>query len=169
MTTQLLPNQHGRRRRFYTPEEVSAHNSADDAWFCVFGKALDLTVLIASKTSALTQPLINCAGNDVSHWFHSKSENVKTYYSQDKKTNLPYMPMGRFLHVPPCEPTSKWCTAMDASDDTPWWQDVKYTVGSVSQNVRQLRVVNVLTQQSDVLEVCGEETMEEIQSRRYPV
>ena len=58
---------------------------------------------------------------------------------------------------------------MDASDDTPWWQDVKYTVGSVSQNVRQLRVVNVLTQQSDVLEVCGEETMEEIQSRRYPV
>ena len=42
------------------------------------------------------------------------------------------------------------------------WKDDQYVIGQLSRNVRKLRIVNVLTQQSDVLNVCGEETMEEI-------
>jgi len=49
------------------------------------------------------------------------------------------------------------------------WKDTRYIIGSISRNVRKLRVVNTLTQQSDVFEVCGEETIKEIQARRDPV
>jgi len=45
------------------------------------------------------------------------------------------------------------------------WKDTRYIIGSISRNVRKLRVVNTLTQQSDVFEVCGEETIKEIQAR----
>lgn len=165
MPPQTLLTQHGRRRRFYTPEEVKAHNSADDAWFSLFDKVLDLTKLIA-KNTALATPLIDCAGSDISHWFNSKSWTVKSYYSQVKKVALPYIPMGRFIHVPPSEPSSKWCTSdSNGLEEIPWWSDTQYIIGNISRNVRKLRVVNTLTQQSDVFEVCGEETIEEIQTR----
>ena len=49
------------------------------------------------------------------------------------------------------------------------WSVTQYIIGNISRNVRKLRVVNTLTQQSDVFEVCGEETIEEIQTRRGPV
>jgi len=161
----MLLTQHGRRRRFYTPEEVKAHNSADDAWFSLFDKVLDLTKLIA-KNTALATPLIDCAGSDISHWFNSKSWTVKSYYSQVKKVALPYIPMGRFIHVPPSEPSSKWCTSdSNGLEEIPWWSDTQYIIGNISRNVRKLRVVNTLTQQSDVFEVCGEETIKEIQTR----
>ena len=97
--SQLLPKQHGRRRQYYTPEEVNAHNSADDAWVSVFNKVLDLTELISTNRSALTQPVISSAGRDISHWFDSKTLAVKSFYSQERGLVLPYVPMGRFLHV----------------------------------------------------------------------
>lgn len=97
--SQLLPKQHGRRRQYYTPEEVNAHNSADDAWVSLFNKVLDLTELISTNRSALTQPLISCAGRDISHWFDCKTLAVKSFYSQERGLVLPYVPMGQFLHV----------------------------------------------------------------------
>ncbi|EGB04547.1 hypothetical protein AURANDRAFT_32471 [Aureococcus anophagefferens] len=163
MSSQLLPKQHGRRRRYYTPEEINAHNSADDAWFSLFHNVFDLTELIATHRSNLTQPLISNAGRDISHWFDGKTMMVKSYYSEDKGVMLPYVPMGRFLNVPPSGPTSEWSTEL--FDGIPWWKDERYVVGQLSKNVRKLRIVNVLTQQSDVLNVCGEETVEEIQTR----
>jgi cytochrome b involved in lipid metabolism len=99
MSSQLLPKQHGRRRRYYTPEEINAHNSADDAWFSLFHNVFDLTELIATHRSSLTQPLISNAGRDISHWFDGKTMMVKSYYSEDKGVMLPYVPMGRFLNV----------------------------------------------------------------------
>lgn len=99
MTSKLLPKQHGRRRRYYTPEEINAHNSADDAWVSLFTKVLDLTELIALNRSDLTQPLISNAGRDISHWFDCKTTTVRTYYSEERGFMLPYVPMGRFLYV----------------------------------------------------------------------
>ena len=49
----------------------------------------------------------------------------------------------------------------------PRWKDKQYIIGNMSQRVRKLRIVNVLTQQSDILSVCSEETMEEIQARYW--
>jgi len=68
--------------------------------------------------------------------------------------------------VPPSEPSSKWCTSdSNGLEEIPWWSDTQYIIGNISRNVRKLRVVNTLTQQSDVFEVCGEETIKEIQTR----
>lgn len=99
MCTQLLPTQHGKHRRYYTPEEVAAHNSSDDAWVTIFHKVFDLTKLIAVSRGALTQALISNAGRDISHWFDCKTMDVKAHYSEEREIIRPYVPMGRFLHV----------------------------------------------------------------------
>lgn len=74
---------------------------------------------------------------------------------------LPFLPYGRFLHVAPLEPSGNWKT----SDFLPWWRDPKYTVGRLTRKARWIEVVNVLTQQRHSLEVCSEETINDIQSR----
>jgi hypothetical protein len=49
---------------------------------------------------------------------------------------------------------------------TPWWQnDAKYCIGTLSKKTRRIQIVNVLTEQQDVLEVCSEETVNEILNR----
>jgi hypothetical protein len=36
----------------------------------------------------------------------------------------------------------------------PWWQDDKYVKGTLSKKRRFIRIVNTLTSQDDLLEVC---------------
>lgn len=156
----LLPSQHGYRRRYYTPDEVAAHNSADDLWLSIFDHVFDLTSLVQEHRTNLAQPLVLHAGQDISHWFDATTRNVKTYYDEKRGLFLPYTPMGSFLHVLPAEPDGGTVHVA-----VPWWKNSEYIVGKVSKNVRHLKVVNTLTQQSDVLKVCAEETFAEIQSR----
>lgn len=105
MRSQLLPRQHGKQRRYYTPEEVAAHNSADDAWVTVFFQVFNLTDLIATNRDSMTQALISNAGRDISHWFDCKTMDVKSHYNDAFEIVCPYIPMGRFLHV--MEPSLK--------------------------------------------------------------
>lgn len=161
MDHQLLPTQHGFRRRFYTPQEVASHNSADDAWVSMFGRVLDLTTLIAQNRGSLAQPLILNAGRDISHWFGDMGD-PKTHYDEQRGLFLPYTPMGRFLHVPPPDPDDR-----EPPVAAPWWKDEGYVIGKLSRKVRPLRVVNTLTKQADVLHVCAEETIAEIQTRYF--
>ena len=44
-------------------------------------------------------------------------------------------------------------------------QDEKHCIGALSQKTRKIRIVNVLTQQENILEVCSEEAMREILDR----
>lgn len=73
----------------------------------------------------------------------------------------PFLPHGRFLHVPPSEPTSSW----DTEFGTPWWLDMDLVIGTLSKRTRKVRIVNALTQQNDVLLVCNEETVAEMRDR----
>ena len=148
----LLASQQGYRRRYYTPLEVSGHNSADDLWVTLSGKVLDLTEVVAKERSMLTQPLVLHAGEDISCWFDAKGD-LKTYYDEAKGLFLPYTPMGRFLHV-----------ESDA-ETLPFWKDEKLVIGHISGKVRKVQIVNTLTKQTDVLTVCAEETFAEIQTR----
>jgi len=59
------------------------------------------------------------------------------------------------------EPVSTWRTDFGS----PWWRDEKLCIGSLSQSTRNIRIVNTLTHQEALLEVCSEETMEEILDR----
>lgn len=38
---------------------------------------------------------------------------------------LPYTPYGRYLHIPPTDPTANF----DNSFDQSWWSDQQYQVG----------------------------------------
>ena len=74
---------------------------------------------------------------------------------------MPYLPYGRFLHVPPSEPTAAWDTSFGA----PWWQNDALVIGQLTAKTRKVQILNVLTDQTDLLTVCSEETIAEIRDR----
>lgn len=73
----------------------------------------------------------------------------------------PFTPYGRFLHIPPTEPTADW----DNSFETAWWHDPALHVGNLSKKRRKIRIINLLSGQAAVLSVCCEETLSEIRDR----
>ena len=70
--------------------------------------------------------------------------------------------MGRYLHIPPMEPDAQWDTA---SFLLPWWKDIGLRIGQLTEKTRKLRVINLTTGDDDIIEVCSEETMNEILDR----
>ena len=82
------------------------------------------------------------AGQDLSHWFDRTTLGLKTRYDESRSLTLPYLPMGRFVHVPPAEPTSTWSTQLPGGG--PWWQDEQYVIGQLSRQVRKQSKPRVL-------------------------
>jgi hypothetical protein len=148
-------------QRFYTPAEVAKHDRADDLMVSLFGKVLDLSELVRANRGLLVQPLIAAAGTDITHWFDDSTHDPCTYIEPETEIEVPFTPMGRFLHCVPAEPEAAW-----ASDvETPWWKDMSYCVGNLTSKTRSLRVVNILSSQEQQIEVCTEESMNAIQKR----
>lgn len=150
------------RLKYYTPDEVALHNCAEDCWVSISGLVYDLSKLIEDNRGPLAMPIITAAGRDVSHWFDVATGDVKMYVDPSRNLHLPYTPHGRFLHVPPPEPTADWSTSFGL----PWWRDPQYIIGRVSYNTRKVRVVNMLTYSEDLLTICAEETVYDM-LRRY--
>ncbi|KAI9205356.1 uncharacterized protein BJ171DRAFT_567535 [Polychytrium aggregatum] len=149
--------------RYFTASEVELHNSSDDLWVSWLGKVYDLTPLaIHNKSDPLLGPILKFAGKDVSHWFDPQTEDLKTHVNPLTGCVCYYTPWGRFLDVPPALPRSDW-----RSEPTiPWWIDKeKYFVGKLSAKTRKIRIVNMLTKDEHILEVCSEEKMNAIQER----
>jgi len=114
----------------------------------------------------LIRPLLKYAGQDISEWFDSYTNDIKTYIDPISNLCSYYLPHGRFIDVPPMEPVTNW--TFDAlNDGIPWWQNWKFVVGLKSEKARNIRMVNTLTNQSNVIEVASEETLNEIQQFRY--
>eukprot|EP00741_Cyanophora_paradoxa_P003435 tig00000704_g3338.t1 len=151
-------------QRWYTNEEVRQHNTPQDCWVSFLGRVFNLSTLIAANPGILAEPILRYRGEDISHWFDPKTQDVRTHIHP--VTNLPayYAPEGRFIHLPPDDP------AEFVNDfGTPWWKDEeKYMVGYLSKHVRKIRVVNMLTQVEHLVEVPAEETLEEILDRYLP-
>ena len=65
--------------------------------------------------------------------------------------------------MPPSTPDSDW----DTNEFTkPWWDDLeRYSIGKLTESVREIRIINMLTKHDDSLEVCSEETINEILDR----
>ena len=72
--------------------------------------------------------------------------------------------MGRYLHVPPIFPDSEWDPS---SFKTPWWRDESLCIGRLTEKTRKIRIINQLTKADDIIEVCSEETMNEILDRYF--
>jgi len=149
-------------RRYYTPNEVALHNAKDDCWVSFFHKVYDLTPLLAAKDwGVLSEPILLNAGQDITHWFDKETRDLKSRVDPETGLTLPYTPQGRFIHVPPTDPLTTWATDFGKA----WWLDEKYCIGTLSRKTRYVRCVNTLTGQSDLLEVCSEETLDEVQAR----
>ncbi|EDQ86771.1 uncharacterized protein MONBRDRAFT_33632 [Monosiga brevicollis MX1] len=148
--------------RYFTPAEVAAHNCEADIWVSFLGKVLDLTKLVREhQGNLLLKPLLLCAGKDISHWFDPKTGNMRTHIDPITGLELPFTPHGRVLDVPPACPSSRWATNFG----TPWWRDDDHVVGRLSERTRLIKVTNMLTKESQTIEVCNEEPLRQIQQR----
>ncbi|KAK2899352.1 cytochrome b5 domain-containing protein 1 [Channa argus] len=151
-----------RRPKYFTPAEVAAHNTADDLWVSFLGKVCDLTPLMSEyKGDVLLLPILEFAGKDISSWFDPKTKDVQKYVDPQTNCVRYYTPRGRFVHVPPSGPRSDWASNIGE----PWWRDKRYEVGLLSAKTRWIRVINTLTSQEQRMEVCSEETLDEILHR----
>ena len=95
-------------RRYYTPKEVSVHNTANDCWVSFFDEVYDLTALVQKHYGAEVEPIIKAAGTDITHWFNPKTHNPKSFVSPINNVIEYYTPNGRYLHLPPPGPASDW-------------------------------------------------------------
>ena len=126
----------------------------------------------------MLKPILESGGKDISHWFDPKTRDVCVtifeisriifFHTQIRKHVDPatgclvyFCPHGRFIHVPPPYPSTEW----ENDFGTPWWKDDRYYVGVLSKKTRLIKIVNTLTSQEQNLEVCSEETMNEILQR----
>ena len=169
---QYKDNKNGEEPRWYTSDEISTHNYRHDCWVVIFRKIFNLTELIKENaqndnTALLIKPLLRFSGQDISDWFDSYTNNVRTHIHPISNLECAYLPFGRFIDIPPQNmPVTNW-TFDVYHDDMPWWQNWKYVVGLKSKKARNIRIVNTLTNQQNIIQVATEETLNEIQQYRY--
>lgn len=105
--------------------------------------------------------MIDSAGQDISHWFDPKTKDIKKFLDPITGCLLYFTQHGRFSNVPPRCPSSDWANDFGI----PWWKDEKYCIGILSKKTRFIKIINALTLQNQIIEVCSEETMKEILNR----
>nr|XP_019836721.1 PREDICTED: cytochrome b5 domain-containing protein 1 isoform X2 [Bos indicus] len=168
------PNFEYFQRRYFTPAEVAQHNQPEDLWVSYLGNVYNLTPLAqeykvratlwASVGDLLLKPIVEVAGQDISHWFDPKTRDIRKHIDPLTGSLRYRTPRGRFLHVPPQLPRSDWANDFG----TPWWQGSRYEVGRLSSKTRNIRIINTLTSQEHTLEVGALESMWEILHRYLP-
>ncbi|XP_061594781.1 cytochrome b5 domain-containing protein 1 [Cololabis saira] len=147
------------RPRYFTPAEVAAHVYLGDLWVSFLGKVVDLSALTGRpEGDALLLPILDAAGTDISHWFDPTTRDVRRYVDPLTSCEGYYTPQGRFLNVPPPGPRSDWDTPLDP----PWWRDPALQVGLLTAKSRWIELVNTLTLQRTRLQVCSEDTLDQI-------
>lgn len=154
--------------RFFTPKEVQEHAFSDDAWVSLNGKVLDLTPLIQAyrkrdRFCNLVKPLVQAAGSDISYWYDKEDGDMRKCVDVETGMITYAMPNGRYPHCPTMRPDSM----LDLAYMIPWWEDPAYVVGELTSKTRKIRIVNVLNKHEIMLEVCSEETLQDIVQERY--
>ncbi len=150
-----------KKRRYYLPDEIKQHCTANNCWVTIFNEVYDLTNLIQNNYSSLIDPIIKEAGKDISHWFNPITKDPKEQIFPGTCIQSYYCPNGIYLNIPPVFPDSSW----DYSFITPWWKDSSLKIGRLTKKVRKIRIINVLSNQDDIIDVCSEETINEILDR----
>ncbi len=150
-----------KRRRYYTPYEVKNHCTSNDCWISIFNEVFDLTELVQLKYSNLVDPIVKEAGKDISHWFDPITKDPKEQIIPGTSIKGYYCPNGLYLNIPPHFPDSNW----NYSFTVPWWKNNDLKIGRLTTKTRKIRIINVLSNQDDIIEVCSEETINEILDR----
>lgn len=146
------PGKHAPKRRVYLPEEVAQHSTPSDCYVSFLGRVVDVTPVVKENAGPLSLPLLQHAGEDISHWFTPSGE-LRTRVDPRSEQTVMYTPQGEFVH------------SHSAGTNTPWWKDSSLVIGARTACSRKVRIKNVLTEQEDVIEVPSEETVNEIEQR----
>lgn len=88
---------------------------------------------------------------------------VKTHIPAPTNLATPYVPEGRFLHVPVIAPST--AAADLPAEPTPWWRDSALIVGRLTRRPRTLALINTLTSQRHVVEFSSEESVGAMQAK----
>lgn len=143
---QFLPVQ-SQKQRYYTVEEVSHHNTANDCWITLFSEVYNLTKVIQQNiASPLTTPLIEAAGSDITYWFDTNSREPRVKVNLQTGLREFYCPTGKYLHV-------------DSESEVKWWKDSKNIIGKLTKKARRVRIINMINDHCTILEVPSEETI----------
>jgi hypothetical protein len=97
----------------------------------------------------LLKPIIDVAGQDISHWFDPKTKDIKMHVDPVTRCLSYHSQHGNFIHMPPPYPTSEWANDFGK----PWWKDEKYLIGILSKKTRYIKIKNALTLQNQIIEV----------------
>ena len=68
------------------------------------------------------------------------------------KCNVPFTPIGRFLHIPPQGPRTDWSSNIGK----PWWADDQYFIGQLSEKTRKVLIMDTLISKEQVIEVSAD-------------
>jgi len=155
-----LPETKPSHRRYYMPSEVAQHNTPEDCWLSWFGEVYDLSPVLEQHKGIETKPFVDSAGQDITHWFDPETRNLRQRFGE-AFVKLSFTPIGDVLHQPPSEPRSNWANDFEV----PWWRDESLKIALLSQTQRQIKIINTLTHQEHLIDVCAEETCCDILER----
>ena len=119
----------------------------------VFGRVFELgRVLDERKTDIGAKQLLEAKGTDISHWFKPNKQLRVARIENENYNEEPFSPVGEFLD-------------MHAPKEERWWEDERNIIGMLASRTRLIKVDNMLTGQTAVIEVPVEEKLKDIQNR----
>lgn len=111
-----------RKWPYFAPFEIVVHNTPDDCWVSFLGKVCNITSLIADYASDnCIKPLLAMAGKDISHWFDTRTGDIRHFIHPLTGCRIPYCPHGPIPDVSVQVPATSWETLKRI----PWWHDEK--------------------------------------------
>jgi len=163
--------------RWLTLTEVSSHATEDSIWVIINHIVFDITPVVKEYRGILVNPDLvpglarveeftkafrQFAGTDISHWFtapeQDTSVDVLQYIEPVTNTKTSYLPHGLFPGV-----------LHDGGNFREWWNQWDLVVGLLTFQSREIKITNMLAGVSNIIEVCKEETCEEILRRYLPL
>ncbi|TKC36637.1 hypothetical protein EI555_006707 [Monodon monoceros] len=103
----------------------------------------DLTPLLQEyKGDLLPKPIVEVAGQDISHWFDPDTRDIgKAHRSADRFPEIPHPPGLLSARAASAAPFGL------GDFGKPWWQGSRYEVGRLSAKARNTCIINTLTSQ----------------------
>lgn len=87
--------------------------------------------------------MIEAAGTDITFWFDSVSREPRVKVNIETGSQEFYCPNGKYLHL-------------STTNEVKWWKDQQNIIGKLTKKARFIKVVNMITDHTNVLEVPSE-------------
>lgn len=90
---------------------------------------------------------MGAAGTDITYWFDSVTREPRTKVNTDTAEQEFYCPRGEYLQL-------------RAQNEVKWWKDLHNIIGRLTKKSREVKLINMLTDQATILSVPSEETID---------